>query len=139
MVRGMTRTRVTLIDETRPTEVDAVVGEDRIALSPATLHAALGWEVRPEGLCRGTVCVPAPEIARDGDVDLAAVAARLERPLALDVAERVACLGASPTARGTRLASLRAPDFTLPDLDGRPHSLSTYRDTKVFLLAWASW
>jgi peroxiredoxin len=32
-----------------------------------------------------------------------------------------------------------APDFTLPDLDGRMHSLSDYRGKKVFLLAWASW
>ena len=32
-----------------------------------------------------------------------------------------------------------APDFTLPDLEGRQHSLSDYRGRKVFLASWASW
>ena len=36
-------------------------------------------------------------------------------------------------------AGQRAPDFTLPDLDGSPHSLSSYRGRKVFLATWASW
>jgi hypothetical protein len=34
--------------------------------------------------------------------------------------------------------SVEAPDFTLPDLDGRMHSLSDYRGRKVVLLTWAS-
>jgi hypothetical protein len=38
-----------------------------------------------------------------------------------------------------RLLALDAPDFTLPDLDGRMHALSSFRGRKVFLLAWASW
>jgi hypothetical protein len=38
-----------------------------------------------------------------------------------------------------RLRSLDAPDFTLPDLDGRRHTLGTFRGRKVFLLFWASW
>jgi len=38
-----------------------------------------------------------------------------------------------------RLRSLDAPDFVLPDLDGRTHALSSFRGRKVFLLAWASW
>ena len=41
--------------------------------------------------------------------------------------------------RGRRLASLEAPDFTLPDLDGRLHSLSDHRGAKVFLVAYGSW
>ena len=40
------------------------------------------------------------------------------RPVALDEAERVAYLGVSAEERGRRLASLEAPEFTLPDLDG---------------------
>ena len=40
---------------------------------------------------------------------------------------------------GGRLRSLQAPDFELPDLDGRTHRLSDYIGNKVFLFAWASW
>lgn len=61
------------------------------------------------------------------------------RPVALDEAERAAYLGVSAAERGRRLASLEAPDFTLPDLDGRQHSLSDYRGKKVFLAAYGSW
>ncbi|MCC7122956.1 MAG: redoxin domain-containing protein [Gammaproteobacteria bacterium] len=37
------------------------------------------------------------------------------------------------------MMSLEAPDFTLPDLDGRLHSLSDYRGKKVFLFSWGSY
>jgi cytochrome oxidase Cu insertion factor (SCO1/SenC/PrrC family) len=57
----------------------------------------------------------------------------------LDVGERAACLGAAASERARRLASLEAPDFTLPDVDGRPHTLSGFRGKKVLLVAWASW
>ena len=33
----------------------------------------------------------------------------------------------------------QAPDFTLPDVDGVPRSLSQLRGKKVFLATWASW
>ena len=61
------------------------------------------------------------------------------RPIAVDESERVAYLGVSAEERGRRLASLEAPDFTLPDLDGRLHSLSDHRGVKVFLVAYGSW
>ena len=67
------------------------------------------------------------------------LAARLERPLATDTDERTAFLGVSARTRAARLASLEAPDFTLPDLGGRPHSLAEHRGLKVFLVAYGSW
>jgi hypothetical protein len=71
--------------------------------------------------------------------ELEPLAARLERPLATDPDERAAFLGVSARARAARLASLEAPDFTLPDLEGRPHSLAEHRGCKVFLVAYGSW
>ena len=32
-----------------------------------------------------------------------------------------------------------APNFTLPDLNGRVHSLADFRGKKVLLVTWASW
>jgi hypothetical protein len=66
-------------------------------------------------------------------------ATRGDRPLAVDHEEGVAYLGVSAPTRAAALASLDAPDFTLPDLDGRPHSLSAHRGRKVLLVAYASW
>jgi hypothetical protein len=76
--------------------------------------------------------------AREG-VELARRAEAAGRPVAVDLDERVAYLGASARERATALASLEAPDFTLPDLDGRLHSLSRHRGTKILLVAYGSW
>jgi hypothetical protein len=76
--------------------------------------------------------------ARDGQTR-ASAAQGSGRPVAMDLGERAAYLGVSAEERGRRLASLEAPDFTLPDLDGHPHSLSDHRGKKVFLVAYGSW
>ena len=72
-------------------------------------------------------------------VELAVLAARLGRPLALDVDEGAAYLGVSASDRRRPLAALQAPLFTLPDLEGRLHSLSNHRGQKVLLVVYASW
>jgi hypothetical protein len=132
----------TLIDETRETQVEAEAAGGTPLLSPAALRKAFGWELKPEGLCKGDVCFPIRERAafvRPAGLDLRGFADLLGRPLATDAEERFAVLGASAAERGERLASLQAPDFTLPDLNGKLHSLSEHRGKKVLLIAYASW
>ncbi len=132
----------TIIDSGRPVDVPARVDGERVWLSPEAVRESLGWELKPEGLCRGAVCIPlsaGSSPVGDGGVDLAGLAAILRRPIALDLSERAAYLGAPAHERSEALASLDAPDFTLPDLDGRPHSLVAYRGKKVLLIAYASW
>jgi len=132
----------TLLDETRAVAVDATVTGDTVRLAPATVREALGWERKPQGLCKGEQCVlvpPSAGLEDDDGIDLAALARLLGRPLAVDASERTACLGVAASDRARQLQSLEAPDFTLPDLDGRSHTLSGYRGKKVFLVAWASW
>ena len=131
-----------LLDDGTPHEVPGIATRDAAWVDPAALAAATGWTLKPEGLCRDAVCVPVRDralLVRDGRVHLATFAALLDRPLALDGAEGVAALGASAAERGARLRSLEAPDFTLPDLDGHPHTLAEQRGRKALLLAWAGW
>jgi len=133
---------LTLIDDGRPRTVEAVVLGDAIHLSPAALERTLGWELKPQGLCRGETCVPVRDRAalvhQDG-IDLGTLARLLDRPLAAEAAEGVAVLGAAASDRAQRLAAMDAPDFTLPDLQGRLHSLRDQRGKKTLLIAWASW
>ena len=75
----------------------------------------------------------------DDGIDLEELARVLGRPLALDTEERTAALGVPATDRSASLVTLEAPDFTLPDLHGRMHSLSDHRGKKVLLIAYASW
>lgn len=135
-------TTLTLLEDGQATEIPALFDGERVRIPSDALSAALGWELKPEGLCRGPVCVPVPDaaaLANDDGVDLAAFAERLGRPLALDLDERAAALGTAADERERSLASLEAPDFTLRDLAGREHTLSAHRGKKVLLIAYASW
>lgn len=97
-----------------------------------------GWEVKPQGACRGEQCVPLPEGAlRDGQVELAAFAERLRRPLLHDADHGVWSLG--PEGGGRAMTSVQAPDLVLPTLTGEPFPLSALRGKKVLIAAWASW
>src|SRR5215471_9042791 len=113
-------------------------------LAPAALAAATGWARKTEGLCRGEVCVPVdlhPGIERaDGRVDVARLAAATGGLLVLDADEDVGVLGPDAATRAAALApGGPAPDFTLPDLDGRPVGLADRRGTKTLVVAFASW
>jgi len=132
----------TILDEGRAAEVPAQVRGGRVQLPASSLERALGWQLKPEGLCQGEVCIRTAgrsDLVSDGQVDLAAFAELLERPLALDLDERAAALGACAQERAAVLAGGVAPDFTLPDLAGREWTLSGLRGKKVLLIAYASW
>jgi len=137
--------RFTIIDDGQVRETIATIGDGSVRLPAEALRSALGYELKPEGLCKDALCFPVvpakvgPALVTDRGIDLAGIAALTSRPLAIDLEEHTACLGVSAAARAQQLTSLEAPDFTLHDLDGRPHSLSDYRGKKVMLLAWASW
>ncbi len=130
-----------VIDDGRAVAVAAHVDAGRVWLSGGAIEAALGWELKPQGLCRGDECVSLPPGASPDhrSLDLVNLAEVLCRPLALDVEEGAAYLAAPVEERCATLASLDAPDFTLPDLAGRLHSLREHRGRKVLLVAYASW
>ncbi len=121
---------------------DARADDGRLWLPASDFCAATGWTPKPEGLCKGDLCLPQPPGSSwtdvDGCVDLAAFAERLRIPLVHDEEHDVWALGRTST--GTDAEGLvEAPDFALPDLDGTLHRLSDFRGKKVFLLAWASY
>lgn len=105
---------------------------------PEALAAETGWVAKPEGLCRGEVCVPAPgAITGDGRVDVTVIAERLRMPLLHDEAHRLWALG--PSSGGHALSTAVAADPVLADREGNPFKLSSLHGRKVLLVAWASW
>ncbi len=131
---------LTLLHDGQTDEI-TVADPARPAIPEDALEATLGWKLNPEGLCQGLACIPvAPDaLTGEGGLDLRALADAFQRPLVTDAKHAVAALGASHHDRGDALDSLEAPDFTLPDLGGDPHSLSDERGRKVLLVAYASW
>jgi hypothetical protein len=105
---------------------------DRLDESPAELEQRTGWVIKPEGACRGEVCVPLAQ-----PFDVSDLAHRLGMPLVHDAAHKVWALG--PESGGRALRSAELPEITLPDRNGELFSLRSLRGTKVFMIAWASW
>ena len=129
--------QATFISETVG-QAEVRVDGDRLLVAPAALPAAVGWELKPEGLCRGDVCVPA-RLDGDGEVDITAIAAALGRAVVVDAAAGLVAMALDGEDRRRAITSLEAPTFTLPDLEGRPRSLAEWRDRKKLLLAFSSW
>ncbi len=105
---------------------------DRLDQPPDELERRTGWSIKPEGACRGEVCVPLPS-----PFDLKEVAKRLRMALVRDEAHGLWALG--PESGGHALTSAELPEITLPDRDGRDFELRSLRGTKVIMIAWASW
>jgi hypothetical protein len=112
---------------------------DRLDVTPDQLRNATGWEIKPEGACRGERCVPLPglSLTADGSLDVREFAAHMRMPIAADEAHGLWALG--PPSGGHVLESAHLPELVLPDFDGSAFDVGSLRGRKVLLLAWASW
>ena len=117
-------------------------------LTLGDLTRATGFEVKPQGVCRAEICIPLPAkrkgefLQKQADVtwfNLSAFARLLHQPVAYDAALATWDFGPRPDAQNHFVDSLEAPNFTLPDVNGKMHSLADFRGKKVLLLTWASW
>lgn len=98
-----------------------------------------GWSPKPQGLCRGEVCVPAPGALRaDGTIDVDVAAQRLGMPMVHDADHRLWALG-SATLNGKALSTAAAADPELTTRSGAAFRLSSLRGRKVLLVAWSSY
>ena len=141
--------RTAVIYDGVPTEVIASseVSKD-LWITMEDLKRATRFVVKPQGVCRDELCFPLPAkrkaefISKRGAVtwfNLTAFAALVKQPVARDEKNGVWYFGKREDERGTYLASLEGPNFTLPDINGKMHSLADYRGKKVLLVTWASW
>ena len=105
---------------------------DRPIVDPSHLGSILGWELKPEGLCREDVCVPVPDrssLDHPDGVDLSAVAEALGRPVLVDADAHLVAIGAATAHRQQAMVDRRAPDATVLDLQGNRRRLSEWSGT----------
>ena len=143
-------------NNTRLVIYDGVATQVTVAPAPANdlwittedLTRATRFVIKPQGVCRDQLCFPIPKtriaefISKKGSVkwfNLSEFARLIKQPSASDPQNGVWYFGARTDEQNGYLASLAAPDFTLPDLKGKPHSLADFRGKKVLLVTWASW
>lgn len=114
----------------------------------ADLTRVNGFVLKPEGACLDELCVPIRQdrdsdlfVRRDPDrwISVTKLADRLGQSYAVDREARVWSFAEVPSTRRSFTEQGIAPDFTLPDVEGRPVRLADLRGRKVLLLTWASW
>jgi hypothetical protein len=108
---------------------------DPSQVDPAELKARTGWELKPEGACKGDACIPLPTPPTP---DAATLAERLGMPLVHDERHGLYALGPETAVTGRALTTAELSAITLPDLDGTPHPLHA-AGRKTLIVAWASW
>ena len=109
---------------------------ETLAVTREDFETRTGWELKPEGACKGEICVPLTNNPEGDTVDLRSLADQLNMPLVHDEGAGLWALG--PESIGSRaLATVEAPNLTLPTLDGEMFQLASLRGKKVVLVAWS--
>jgi hypothetical protein len=113
---------------------------DALWIRKADLPRVNEFELKPQGACRGDVCIPIPKtLVRGAYFNLTAFARKVGQAVVADARARAWSFGEIPVVRGSFLESRMAPDVAVPDRTGRPVHLSDFRGKKVLLVTWASW
>ncbi len=121
--------------KTQVSERETIMILDDLNISRETFESQTGWDIKPEGACKGDICIPLDPAPGD-TVHVPEVARQMGLPLVGEEAVGLWALG--PESIGGRaLTTAEAPDLELPDLEGRPFELSSLRGQKVLIYAWA--
>jgi hypothetical protein len=105
---------------------------DRLDIDADEFQDHTGWEIKPDGACKGDVCVPLP----DNGFDLMTAAERLGMAVVPDGGLGLWAVGPE-TLGGRALTTADASDFALPDLEGTLFRITALRGQKVLVVAWA--
>jgi len=141
--------RRTIIYDGISTEIAAAADSSSdLWISTADLARATRFAIKPQGVCRDELCFPLPKnrmaefVSKKGATtwfNLSEFARLIKQSFIVDQKNSVWYFGAREAEQNSYLSSLEAPNFTLPDLNGKLHSLADFRGQKVLLVTWASW
>ncbi|MBI2824080.1 MAG: TlpA family protein disulfide reductase [Planctomycetia bacterium] len=121
---------------------------DQLWITPEQLTEISGFVLKPQGVCLDDICIPIGRKPADGFVrtengqelfNLTKLARKLDQPVVADQERKAWSFGPRSSAAGGDFTSVMAPDFVLPDRQGKLVHLSDFRGKKVFLVTWASW
>ena len=144
--------KAVVIYDDKATEVGAAkrvtAKPDDLWITLADLQRATSFVNKPQGVCRAELCFPLPKkrqaefLSKEGATtwfNLAEFARLLKQPVARDVELAAWYFGPRTEVQNSYAQNFQAPNFTLPDKDGKLHSLSDFRGKKVLIVTWASW
>ena len=141
-------TRVIIYDGVATEVAVAPNASSDLWITTSDLTRATRFVIKPQGVCRDELCFPLPKnrkvefVSKKGGTswfNLSEFARLIKQPYVIDQKNGIWYFGARAAEQNGYLTSLSAPNFTLPDLNGKLHSLSDFRGKKVLLVTWASW
>lgn len=112
---------------------------DDLLVPVEMLKMANGFEAKPMGLCSTERCIPIPKgehwfETRDGKnfVNVSRVAQRIGQPMVTDKARGLWAVGFADADRSAALELGQAPDFALPNREGKWFGFQTFAGRKSF-------
>tara|TARA_B100001113_G_scaffold345850_1_gene335985 strand:+ start:5363 stop:5779 length:417 start_codon:yes stop_codon:yes gene_type:complete len=108
----------------------------------AEIKAILGWEIKPEGLCKDDACIPVhheQSFKHQERYNLHTVARLTGRPTLISQELKTITIGQPAGLRSSALKDKIAPDFVLPDIGGVDRAFSDWAGKKRLLVAFSSW
>ena len=135
---------IVLHEQSETACASAAAANGDLWLSRPDLERATGWSLKPEGFCKGSLCVPVPPARAAAFVDgeranASAFWRHMGAPVVSADTGDVWVFGTPSADRGEALRSLEAPDFTLPALDGTSVMLSKIKGQVALINIWATW
>ena len=134
----------TVLHQGRRVTLEETGPGDRLLIRPEDLTRVNGFELKPEGACYESLCIPVRDelfVEADGQrwFDLTAFADLLEQPWVADVESRVWSFAEVPAKRSGMLVDAMAPDLELTDRQGSVVRLADLRGKKTLVVTWSSW
>jgi len=129
----------TILYGDRTVRLDKVRADaDELWVRRADLPRVNEFELKPQGACRADLCIPVSRDLRQGDwFHLTGFARKIRQAFVAD--SGVWSFGEIPPVSQASIRSRTAPDFAVPDREGRLVHLSDFRGEKVLIVTWASW
>jgi peroxiredoxin len=139
--------QVTVLARQNTISIDrALVDGQQLWVPQANVEAITGFDLKPQGLCAGEICIPIPAaggwVSQYGGrtyFNVTRFAQKVDQVFACDLDHKIWSFSVVPGPQTSPLIAGKAPDFALPDRSGKMVRLSDFRGKKVLLLTWASW
>jgi hypothetical protein len=151
-IQAVETKRAVVIYDDKATDVQAnpssTTKPNDLWITLADLKAATRFENKPQGVCRDELCFPLPKKRRPEFLqtqgkttwfNLSEFARLVRQPVAQDTQLNTWYFGPRAEVQNSLTKDFQAPNFTLPDKDGKLHSLADFRGKKVLIVTWASW
>ena len=139
----------TVLYQDRVVELERTLNDPNdLWILPQDLPRINDFVLKPEGACLAELCIPVRQDrdsemfvtrADQGWFNVTELARRLQQAFVVDEEHSVWSFGNIPVTRNAFLQSAMAPDFALPNRDGKLVRLSDFRGKKVLVITWASW